>query len=151
MEVILLKDIKGLGVAGEIKKVSPGYARNYLFPRQLAAVATGAVRQELAQQAAAEAKRAEAELAQAEEWAAQHAHVALTFQARAGEGGRLYGSITAADIAERLSQTIGEEIDKRKVHLGDPIRELGTSDVEVRLHPGVSITVQVTVEPADAA
>ncbi len=151
MEVILLKDIKGLGVAGEIKRVSPGYARNYLFPRQLAAVATNAVRQELAQQAAAEAKRAEAELAQAEEWAAQHAHVELAFQARAGEGGRLYGSITAADIAERLSQTIGEEIDKRKVHLSDPIRELGTSDVEVRLHPGVSITVKVTVEPSDAA
>jgi len=149
MEVILLKDVRGLGAAGQVKNVSPGYARNYLIPRGLAAIATSAVREELAQRAGAQAKRAQSERAQAEQRAADFAHIGLTFRARAGELGRLYGSITAGDIAERLSEQVGQEVDKRKVQLDEPIKELGVSEIEVKLHPGVSMTVTVTVEAAE--
>jgi len=151
MEVILLKDVKGLGTAGQVKNVSPGYARNYLLPRNLAVVATDAMRQELAQRAASEAKKAQAERAHAEERAAAFQNMALTFQARAGESGRLYGSITSGDIAERLTKELGEEVDRRKVVLEEPIKELGTTEVEVRLHPGVTMKVLVTVEASGEA
>ncbi len=146
MEVILLKDIKGLGSAGQVKNVSPGYARNYLVPRNLAVIATGTVRQEIAQHAAAEAKKAQADRSHAEERAASYQNIPLTFLARAGESGRLYGSITSGDIAERLTAAIGETIDKRKILLEEPIKELGTTEVDVRLHPGVIMKVIVTVE-----
>ncbi|NLD71904.1 MAG: 50S ribosomal protein L9 [Chloroflexi bacterium] len=151
MEVILLRDVKGLGDAGQVKNVAPGYARNYLIPRNLAVAATGAARKQIAQQAAAEARRAEEEKAHAEEQAAKHSHVELQFTARAGETGRLYGSITNGDIAERLSAEIGESVDKRKVELEEPIKELGTTDVEVKLHPGVTMTVHVVVQAEDEA
>lgn len=147
MEVLLLKDVRRLGKAGEIKKVADGYARNYLFPRGLAVMATEAARKELEEQMAAKERRAALEKARAEKRAQDLQNLVLTFKARAGESGRLYGSITNADIAARLSEIIGAEVDKRKVLLQEPIKEAGKSKVDVKLHNNVTITVTVVVEP----
>jgi len=145
MQVILLKDVKKLGAAGETVNVADGYARNYLIARGLAIAATDAARKQLAGKAEADARR-EAELHEA---ARRHAekleHVELTFSARVGENDKLYGSITAADIAEKLAEAIGDEVDKRKVALEDPLRELGSYDVSVKLHSDVQITVKVNI------
>lgn len=149
MEVVLLKDVRGLGAAGEIKSVADGYARNYLIPRKLAVIASAAARKQAEERLAAQAKRAEAERAEAQKVAEAHQNIEIVFTARAGETGRLYGSITSGDIAERLSQELGEEVDRRRVELDEPIKELGTFDVTVRLHPGVTMTVQVTVRSED--
>ena len=146
MEVILLKEVKRLGKAGDTRRVAEGYARNYLIPRGLAMAATDAARKQIAGQAATEAHREAKEKAEAEAQAANLQKIELTFKAKVGEQGRLYGSITSADIAEQLSREIGEAIDKRKVVLEEPIREVGKSTVEVRLHPDVKFTVTVIVD-----
>ena len=149
MEVVLLKAVKGLGKAGDVKKVADGYARNYLVPHGLAVIATDAARQRLADEAAAAARHEEKELAAAQSQADKLQSVALVFKAKVGEGGHLYGSVTNADIAERLTAKLGEEIDKRKVLLDEPLREVCTRDVDVRLHSGVKITGKVSVEPEE--
>jgi len=146
MEVILLKDVKRLGQAGEIKQVADGYARNYLIPRGLAAPASEDIRQILAQQAEAKIRHAAHDKEAAEAKAASLEHIVLEFNAKAGESGRLYGSITSADIAAKLSEVVGEQIDKRKVLLEEPIKEAGQTKVDVKLHPDVKITVRVVVK-----
>lgn len=146
MEVILLKEVKRLGQAGDVKKVADGYARNYLIPRGLAAPASEGVRQTLAQQAEARLRHQAQDKAAAEAKAANLQHIVLEFTAKAGDSGRLYGSITSADIAARLSEIIGEEVDKRKVLLEEPIKEAGQSKVDVKLHPDVKITIRVVVK-----
>ncbi len=151
MEVILLKEVKRLGKAGDVRRVAEGYARNYLIPRGLAILATDAARKQMAEQAAVEADREEKEKAAAEEQATSLQKIELHFQVRVGEQGRLYGSITSADIAEQLSEKIGQAIDKRKIMLEEPIKDVGRSKVEVRLHPDVKITVTVVVEGAAPA
>jgi len=150
MDVVLLKEVKRLGKPGDVKKVADGYARNYLFPHGLAVPATDETRNRIAAQAAAEARQQAKELATAEAQASQLDHIELVFKVKAGESGHLYGSITNADIAERLSAKLGEEIDKRKVMLDEPLREVSRRDVEVRLHSGVKITVKIIIE-AEAA
>lgn len=147
MQVILLKNVKGLGEAGEIKNVSDGYARNYLIPRNLATVATEGAVAQAKELAAMRAKRSEVSRAEAEKLATAYQDLELVFRARAGESGRLYGSITNADIAERLAEHIGEPVDRRKIELDEPIKKLGTSQVRVKLHPGVVMNVKVRVEP----
>jgi large subunit ribosomal protein L9 len=146
MEVILLKAVKGLGQAGDIKRVAEGYARNYLVPRGLALIATDVARKQLAVEAATEARREAQEKARAETQATNLQKIELVFRARVGEQGRLYGSITSGDIAEQLSQKLGQEIDKRKILLEEPIKELGRSKVTVSLHPDVKIVVTVIIE-----
>lgn len=145
MEVLLLKDVRRLGKAGEVKKVADGYARNYLLPRGLATIATDATRKEMAEQAAVAARRVEHQATQAQVQAATLQDVQLVFKAKVGESGRLYGSITSGDIAERLTALIGE-VDKRKVLLDEPIKELGKTKVDVKLHTNVTITVTVIVQ-----
>jgi len=147
MEVILLKDVKGLGESGQVRRVADGYARNYLIPRGLAAVATAGARKRAAEQAASTAKRQESQRDEAEAQAAKIGDVELVFSAKAGDTGRLYGSITNGDIAEKLSERLGSAVDKRKVLLEDPIKEIGKTKVEVKLHSDVKITVTVIVEP----
>jgi len=146
VQVILLKDVKRLGNLGEVKRVSAGYARNYLIPRGLALPATEAARKQIAERATARARQQATEKATVEAKAADLQGVELVFQARASESGRLYGSVTSADIAEQLSQRVGIEIDKRKVLLEDPIKEIGTTQVEIKLHADVRLTVTVIVE-----
>ncbi len=146
MQVILVKDIKGLGKAGEVKKVSDGYARNYLLPRGLAHVATEGALRDYAAKVDERKRQAERERAEAQTRASQLQGIELEFKARVGEHDRLYGSITSADIAEQLSARLGEPVDRRKVMLPEPIRELGKSSVQVRLHPDVTITVTIIVK-----
>ena len=149
MEVVLLQDIKRLGKVGDIKRVADGYARNYLIPRGLAVIATEGARKQAAERAAANVRRDAVEKVEAEAKAAEIGNVELLFKAKTGESGHLYGSVTSADIAEQLGQEIGAEVDKRKVLLDEPIKEIGKSKVEVKLHSDVAITVTVIVEPED--
>lgn len=150
MEVVLLKEVKRLGKRGEIKKVADGYARNYLIPRGLAVPATPAARSRIAQEASVVERRETDEKALAEALAAKLEKIQLVFKAKAkvkaGEPGRLYGSITSAHIAEELSKQVGAEIDKRKVILEEPIKETGKTKVELRLHPEVKVAITVVVE-----
>ena len=146
VRVLLLKDIKRLGRAGEIKSVADGYARNYLIPRGLAVAATeGAVRRTEVQKAI-EQQRDERVRTDGEALAERLAEVTLTFRVKSSEKGRLYGSVTSADIAEAIEKLTGHAVDKRKVELGEPIRLLGTHRVPVRLMTGVVPEVTVVVE-----
>ncbi len=147
MKVLLLKDVDNLGYAGEVKKVADGYGRNYLMPQNLAVLATtGAVKQAEAIRKAAEKQRA-TEMEDARAIANQISGVELVFERRAGETGKLYGSVTSGDIAEAIQRKSGIEVDKRKVALPEPIRALGKQEVVVKLMIDVTATVQVEVVP----
>ena len=145
MEVLLLQDVPNLGKAGEIKKVSDGYARNYLIPQGLAKLATPGVKKQAEQIRKAAEKRRQQARRDAEALAERIAQLTLQFTAKVGETGRLYGSITAAQIAERLSEELGVEIDRRTLGLEHPIRELGTYEVPVRLMADLAPVVRVEV------
>ena len=146
MEVLLLKDVVDLGDAGEIKRVADGYARNYLVPRGLAVRATpGAIKQAEKQRQAADRRQAQ-ELSEAQALAQTLDGVSVTFQARAGETDRLYGSITNVNIAEALEEKIGQEVDRRKIEMEEPLKELGTHAITVRLAPGAEAKVTVVIE-----
>jgi large subunit ribosomal protein L9 len=146
MEVLLLKDLSQLGRAGEVKRVAEGYARNYLIPRGLAVMATpGAIKQAEKQREAA-ARRQVKELSQAQALAQALDGLTVTFQARAGESDRLYGSITSANIAEALEEQVGQEVDRRKIDLEEPLKQLGTHAVTIRLAPQAEAKVAVVVE-----
>ncbi len=148
MEVLLLKDVKRLGTAGEIRKVADGYARNYLIPRGMAVVATpGAIKRQEVQKAIAE-QRDQRVRSDATAFAEHLAGVRLTFKVKAGEKGRLYGSVTAADIAAELEKSTGYPTDKRKVALEEPLRLLGEHKVPIKLSAGLTPEVTVVVEEA---
>ena len=146
MEVVLLKDIKRLGKAGDVRNVADGYARNYLIPRGLASPATPGLVRETKERAAIQAKRSAREQAQAQSLAEELNGLTLTFKARAGETGHLYGSITAADIADEIGKLTGKAVDKRKVLLEEPIRELGVYQVPIRFSAEASANIRVIVE-----
>lgn len=147
MEVILREDIETLGKAGAVVRVKPGYARNYLLPRGLAYEATeGNKKRIAAENRAREARRAE-DRAQAAALAARLEALSLTIAAKAGEGDRLFGSVTSQDIAAALERA-GEPVDKRRIALSAPIKTLGEHRVPVRLHADVEATVRLTVVPA---
>jgi len=144
MKVVLNADIGTLGHKGDIVEVAPGYARNYLLPRNLALSASkGAVKQaETMRRSRTERERRERALADA--MASRIVGAALRIPARAGEDGQLFGSVTNADIAEALTRALGEEIDRRKINLPAPIRSLGTHDYSV--HISSDVTAAGTVE-----
>lgn len=146
MKVILLGDVKGQGKKGEIVNVSDGYARNFLFPRNLAqeANAQNLNSAQVRQDAAAHKKAVEKK--NAEELAAQLADRGVTIQAKCGSTGRLFGAITNAEIAEALSAQTGLDIDKKKVVLQNPIKELGTYTVTLKLYAGVQTNIRLTVQ-----
>jgi len=146
MEVILLKDVSRLGKAGEIKNVAIGYARNYLIPRGLATHATKAARKQAKEGAVVRARNQTAEKVEAERQGAAMENIELVFKAKVGESGHLYGSITTADIAEQLSKKIEEDVDKRKIVLEQPIKEVGSYKIKIELHSDITIEIQVTVE-----
>ena len=146
MQVLLLRDVKGLGRVGEIKKVADGYARNYLIPRDFAVLATpGAVKQTKKHQQAEVSRQAKA-LSEAQALAELLDGQIVTFQARAGEGARLYGSITSINIAEALEKKVDREVDRRKIDLEEPLKELGTHAITVRLAPEAEAKVTVVIE-----
>lgn len=145
MKVILANDVDALGLKGDVVTVADGYARNYLVPRGLAlAVTKGTLRQaELMQRARAEREQKEKAAAAAK--VAQLAASPVYISARAGEGGRLFGSVTRADVARAIEEQLSEKIDRHDVRLDDPIRSLGTHQVEVHLHEEVNALVTVEV------
>ena len=144
-QAILLKDVEELGSAGDPVDVSPGYLRNYLIPRQLAQPATkGAL--EDAQRRREAAERAEREQAErAQETASLLAKTVLTISHRAGEDGRLFGSVTTKEIADAIREARGLRVDRRRIRLEDPIREIGTYMVEVEVGGGVTAKVKTIV------
>jgi large subunit ribosomal protein L9 len=146
MQVLLLRDVDQLGQAGEVKRVGDGYARNYLFPRGWAVLATPGAIKQAGQQRHANATRQAKALSEAQALAQRLDGLTVTFQARAGEGDRLYGSITNADIAEALEEKIGEEVDRRKIDLKEPLKELGMHAVTIRLAPQAAAKITVVVE-----
>ncbi len=150
MQVLLLQNVPGVGSAGQVKKVADGYARNYLLPHKLAVVADdGTVKQADSVKQAALRREAKTKT-EAEELAKLISQITLTFQAKAGEGDRLFGSITSGDIADALARDKHVIVDKRKVELENPIKELGTRQIPIKLHPEVSAQVTVIVEKEKA-
>jgi large subunit ribosomal protein L9 len=150
MEVILLQDVKGLGKAGEVKRVADGYARNYLIPKGLASKLSAGAVKEAEVKLQAQARRQKKIEAEASDVADALAQVRLTFTAKAGETGRLYGSITAADIVEALEKKTGYVVDKRKLVLEEPIRHLGPHRVGIKLLTDLVPEIEVMVEAEDA-
>ena len=144
-QAILLKDVEGLGDAGGVVDVSAGYLRNYLAPRKLAQVATPAsiaAAQKRLEQAERAVREAEERI---QDTAALLSKTVLTIPHPAGEDGRLYGSVTAKEIVDAVRQARGLKIDRRKVRLEEPIRELGTHMVEIEVAPEVNATVKTMV------
>lgn len=146
MEVILREDVKSLGKAGELVKVKPGYARNFLLPKGLAYEATDGNRKRIQAESKARAARASEDRSAAEGFAAALAGVSLTLARKVGEGNRLFGSITAQDLADALAAQ-GQILDKRKIELEHPIKTLGFHSVPVRLHHEVQAELRVNVVP----
>lgn len=146
IEVILREDIKTLGKAGALVRVKPGYARNYLLPQGLAYEATAGNKKRIEGEQKARVARLAADKAGAQSFAAALGAVKLSIAAKAGEEGKLFGSVTAQDIADQLAAQ-GHEVDKRKVELDQPIRQLGHHTVSIRLHPEVTAEVHVDVVP----
>jgi large subunit ribosomal protein L9 len=144
MDLILRENVPSLGKAGDMVRVKPGYARNFLLPRGLAFEATEGNKKRIAAEHKAREAVAAAERAEAEKFAQQLGAVALAFTAKAGEDGKLFGSITSGDIAEQLA-TKGLNIDKRKIELEHPLKHLGFHTVVVRLHHDVHADVKVNV------
>ena len=146
MIVILKKDVKGTGKAGDVVKVSDGYARNLLLPKGLAEEAT---KNNVHSLEKARAKREEEEAqarAEAEKQAEEMKKMRVTIVTKAGEGGKLFGSITTKDIAEALKEQCGINVDKRIVVLDQPIKEVGVTRVKVKIYPEITGTIAVEVK-----
>jgi len=149
MKIILLQNVEGLGKAGDLKEVANGYARNYLLPTKLAAGATPSLIANRAQRVATEQRRVEKQEAANQEQAERLSKVTLTFKAKVGTQGRLYGSITSQDIAAALREVEKITLDRRSIELPDPIRALGTFTVPVRV--ATKLEPKITVNVVDAA
>ncbi|PXW89787.1 large subunit ribosomal protein L9 [Streptohalobacillus salinus] len=145
MKVIFVKDVKGKGTKGEVKNVSEGYARNYLLKNNLAIEATPGNLKGLEAQQNKEKQKEEAVVHEAEALKKRLADLEVTLKTKAGEGGRLFGSITSKQISEQLQKNHDIKIDKRKIELDQPIRALGYTTVPVKLHPDVTGEIKVHV------
>ncbi|MBS7530503.1 50S ribosomal protein L9 [Hazenella sp. IB182353] len=145
MKVILQQDVKGTGKKGEIKEVAEGYARNFLFPRKLATPATEGNLNTLNEQKKAHDRRKSEELTTAKELAQKIEDLTITLSTKAGEGGRVFGSITSKQIVSTLKNNYQLQIDKKQVQLKEPIRTLGVTKVPIKLHPKVTATLSVQV------
>lgn len=145
MKVILQQDVKTLGKKGDLVEVSEGHARNFLFPRKLAVEATTGNVKTLEARKQKEAEKKEEEKKQAQALGEKLSKLEVKIQAKTGENGRLFGSITSKDIADAIKTASGLEIDKRKIDLEDPIKNLGTYPLKVKLHRDVTTEVRVSI------
>ena len=148
MKVILLEDVKALGKKGQVVNVSDGYARNLLLPKKLGVEATGKNMNDLKLQKAHEDKVAQENLDAAKAFAEALKDKQVTVGIKVGEGGRTFGSISAKEIAEAAKAQLGYELDKKKLQLSAPIKELGTTMVPIKLHPKVTGELKVVVKEA---
>jgi large subunit ribosomal protein L9 len=146
MKVILLKDVKGTGKKGEMKEVSDGYARNFLLAKKLAVVADNTAIKELQEKNKSKEIKAQKEYEAAVELGKKMEELNITIYSKAGEGGRLFGSITSKDIAEQVKKQYNIEVDKRKITLDEPIRVLGSRFVEIKIHQKVVTKIRVDVK-----
>jgi len=146
MEIILREDVEKVGSRGSVVKVADGYARNYLLPKRLAVAATSANKKIVEQEREAYLRREAKASGDAQDLSKLMENVTLTFRHRVGENNQLFGSVTAKDIADAL-EAQRFHIERRKVHLEEPIRTLGEHKVTLRLHRDVSTVVTVLVEP----
>ena len=144
-EAILLKDVEGVGERGEVIDVSKGYLRNFLIPRKLAQPATKGAVQAAQREAQAETRAKEQAVTRSQEHADLLNRTVLTISQQAGEDGRLFGSVTTQDIVEAIRDARGITVDRRKVHLEEPIRHVGTYMVVVEVDDGVTSTVKTIV------
>ncbi|KXS40954.1 MULTISPECIES: 50S ribosomal protein L9 [unclassified Candidatus Frackibacter] len=148
MKVILKEDVNNIGNKGEVVEVADGHARNYLLPKGLAVEANDAQLSKLKAKKKAKKRQKKKELEEAKEKANKIEDLILEIPVKAGEMGKLFGSVTTNDIADAIYDEIGIKIDKRKVELDDNIKTLGTKKVEINLHKDVSATVKVKVTEA---
>ncbi len=146
MKVILKKDVKGLGKTEDLVNVSDGYARNYLFPRGLAAEASAGNINIMNTKKEAEKSRKDRELAQAKELAAKLKELVVTIRTKSGDNGKLFGSITSKDITDKLKKDFNIDIDKKKMVLPEPIKAVGNFEIEIKLYPEVSGKLAVKIE-----
>lgn len=145
MKVILKEAVGGLGKAGEVVNVADGYARNYLVPKDLAVIATPGALKEWEQKRKVIEKREAQERSEAEALAARLNDKEITVEAKAGEEGKLYGSVTSKEVAAAVEEQLKVAVDRKKIEIGLTIKELGTYPVAIRLYPGVEATVKVNV------
>lgn len=151
MKLILKEQVDNLGDAGEVVDVKPGYARNYLVPHGLAYEASEANIRRLEEERERAEERAKKEYLEARRRASQIEGASVTFHARAGEEGKLFGSVTSADIADRLNEKdLDFEVDRKDILLDEPLKQLGAFMVSVKLHGDVEVEVEVRVEREDA-
>jgi len=147
MKVVWLKDVRNMGKRDDILTVSDGYARNFLFPQKLAVEATPGTLKEIERKRAAQDAR-EAELrAEAQAKAELLKNKVIVLEVKCGDKGRLYGSVTAAEVAEALEKQHGIKADKRKIDIGDPIREVGMREISVWLYSGITTKMKLDVRP----
>jgi len=147
-QAILLKDVENLGEAGQAVDVSPGYLRNFLLPRKLAQPATAGALEEAQRRREAAERAAEEAAERATETAALLSKTVLTIQHRAGEDGKLFGSVTAKEIADAIAEARGVRIERKRISLPEPIRALGTYMVEIELPSGTTARVKTIVVEA---
>ena len=146
MKVILKQDVKGLGKKEEMVNVSDGYARNFLLPKGLAVEASSSNINVMNTKKEAEKSKKDRELAQAKELAEKVNNVVVVLKAKAGDNGKLFGSVTTKDVADSLKKDHKIDIDKKKINIADAMKSLGTYDAEVKLYPGVSGKLKVKIE-----
>ncbi|MEW6770649.1 MAG: 50S ribosomal protein L9 [Bacillota bacterium] len=147
MRVVLLKDVPSLGRAGDVVTVAEGYARNYLIPRRLAEPASEKRLQQIDHARRQREKKTQAAVQRAEELAARLQEATVPVRVKTGGGNRLFGAVTAKDIAEAIARGHGVTLDKKQVLLKAPLKEVGTYTVGVKLAPGVTASVKVVVIP----
>ena len=148
MKLILTQEVPGLGAPGDVVEVKDGYGRNYLVPRGFATAWTKGGEKQIAQIKRARDARGIRDLGHAEEVKKQLEALKVTLATRAGDGGRLFGSITPADVADAVKAAGGPVVDKRKLSIAQPIKTVGAHTVGLRLHPEVEASITVTVVPA---
>lgn len=146
MQVILKQDVKGTGKAGDIVKVNDGFARNKLIPSGVAVEATEANKRAIAREKANLAEKIAAEKAAAKELAEKLKAKPIVVKTKVGEGGKLFGSITSMDIADAIKAQLDIDVDKKKIVLSKPIKEIGEAQVEIKLYQDIAATVDVKVE-----
>lgn len=146
MKVILTEDVPNLGKKGSVANVSDGYARNYLFPRKLAVEANKANMDKLNKEKAAEEERVRHEMNEARVLAKRLENIEVTLKVKAGENGKLFGSVTSKDIADAIKEQHGIDLDKRRIDLKDAIKTTGVFEMSVKLYQGIDADIKVRVE-----
>ena len=150
MKVVLLADVKGVGKKGELINASDGYARNFLLPRKLAKEANAQAMNELKNAEASKAYKIKSETEEAKRAADALSGKIVRITAKAGQGGRLFGSVTAMEIAQEIKKQFGFEIDKRKISLDGDIKAFGTYQFEIKLYTGITAKLSVSVTETEA-